>query len=224
VTIKTAVVKIGPVKGAELENRTRTVTADVMSKLPQADRVYLEQMMYATYCSAIRDDKTLSESGKAARLRSYNLELRRTLSGVKPPAPKPDRKQQEKSAADVNGTWLTEVIHDRYAADASYRLRFEFAMQDGTLQGSVSEMRPDDPFTAISRKSRINDGKVGAGKVSFYTQGEVLDVGGRKSYKMFYQGEFDAGVIRFARWDDLMNGGREEQFVAKLSGPADPGK
>ena len=48
VTIKTAVVRIGPVKGAELENRTRTITADVISKLPQADRVYLEQMMYTT--------------------------------------------------------------------------------------------------------------------------------------------------------------------------------
>ena len=217
VTIKTAVVKLGPAKGAELENRTRTTTADVMSKLPQADRVYLEQMMYATYCSAIRDDKKLSESDKASRLHSYNQELRRTLFGVKPPAPKPDWKQQKKGKSDIHGTWLTDVIHDRYASDASYRLRFEFAQQDGTLHGTVCEMRPDDPVTATGRKIRISDGKVGAGKVSFSTQGEVLDGSGRISYKTYYQGDVGAGIIRFARWDDLANGGREEHFEARSS-------
>ena len=79
VQVKAAVGKIGPVRGAELETATRTVTQDLMSKLPQADKVYLEQMMYATYCSALRDDRTLPESEKAIRIRAYNLELRKTL-------------------------------------------------------------------------------------------------------------------------------------------------
>jgi ankyrin repeat protein/IS1 family transposase len=79
VEVKVAVGKIGPVKGAELETRTRKAVKDLMGKLPEADKVYLEQMMYATYCSALRDDKTLSESEKASRIRAYNLEVRRTL-------------------------------------------------------------------------------------------------------------------------------------------------
>src|SRR5262249_7665294 len=53
VEVKAAVAKIGPVTGAELETVTKAVTQDLMSKLPQADKVYLEQMMYATYCSAL---------------------------------------------------------------------------------------------------------------------------------------------------------------------------
>jgi uncharacterized protein len=82
VEVKAAVGKIGPVKGAELETRTKKAVLDLMGKLPQADKVYLEQMMYATYCSALRDDKTLSESEKAARIRAYNLEVRKTLFGT----------------------------------------------------------------------------------------------------------------------------------------------
>lgn len=91
VEVKAAVGKIGPVKGAELETRTKKVILDLMGKLPQADKVYLEQMMYATYCSALRDDKTLPESEKAARIRTYNIEVRRTLF---PPEATKDRKQQ----------------------------------------------------------------------------------------------------------------------------------
>ncbi len=79
VQVQAAVGRIGPVKGAELETRTRKAVKDLMGKLPDADKVYLEQMMYATYCSALRDDKTLSESEKASRIRAYNLEVRRTL-------------------------------------------------------------------------------------------------------------------------------------------------
>src|SRR5262245_52190727 len=93
VAVKAAVMRIGPAKGAELETRTRIVTQDLMGKLPQADRVYLEQMMYATYCSALRDDKTLSESEKAKQIRTYNLEVRKTLLG---PPEKPQGKNTDK--------------------------------------------------------------------------------------------------------------------------------
>src|SRR5262245_66280830 len=79
VEVKTGVAKIGPLSGAQLETVTKAITQDLLSKLPQADRVYLEQMMYASYCSALRDDRTLSETEKATRIRTYNLEVRRTL-------------------------------------------------------------------------------------------------------------------------------------------------
>jgi IS1 family transposase len=90
VQVQAAVGRIGPVKGAELETRTRNAVKDLMGKLPEADKVYLEQMMYATYCSALRDDKTLSESEKANRIRAYNLEVRRTLYKV-PDTPSGDK-------------------------------------------------------------------------------------------------------------------------------------
>ena len=87
VEVKAAVGKIGPLRGAELETATKAVTQDLMGKLPQADKVYLEQMMYASYCSALRDDKTISESEKGKRIRAYNMEVRKTLQGTsaKPP-------------------------------------------------------------------------------------------------------------------------------------------
>jgi hypothetical protein len=80
VEVNAAVLKIGPVKGGELKTRTSNVTKDLISKLPQAGRIYLEQMMYSSYCSALRDDKNISESEKAQRVREYNRELRITLS------------------------------------------------------------------------------------------------------------------------------------------------
>jgi len=67
-----------------------------MGKLPQADKVYLEQMMYASYCSALRDDKTISESEKANRIRTYNIEVRRTLQG--PPDKSPPKGGERQGA------------------------------------------------------------------------------------------------------------------------------
>jgi ankyrin repeat protein len=82
IEVRSAVGKIGAAKGAELESRTRNVTRDLLGKLPKADKVYLELMMYAAYCSSLRDDAALTEAQKSARIRAYNLELKRTLEGV----------------------------------------------------------------------------------------------------------------------------------------------
>jgi hypothetical protein len=81
VEVKAAVGKIGPARGADLEARTKSVTKDLMGKLPEANKVYLEQMMFATYCSALRDDKNISETEKGNRIKAYNSEVRRTLYG-----------------------------------------------------------------------------------------------------------------------------------------------
>lgn len=74
-----AIAKIGPAKGADLKIKSKKTTQDLLGKLPKADRVYLEQMMYTSYCSALRDDKTLTESEKAKRLKIYNAEVRKTF-------------------------------------------------------------------------------------------------------------------------------------------------
>jgi len=55
----------------------------LFAKLPDAGRVYLEQMMYSTYCSTLRDDKTLSETEKSKRISEYNREVRRAITAKK---------------------------------------------------------------------------------------------------------------------------------------------
>jgi hypothetical protein len=77
VNVTAEVAKIGPLKGAELKTTTRNVTKDLLGKLPDADRVYLEQMMFATYCTALRDDKSLTDTEKSKRLNDYIREVRK---------------------------------------------------------------------------------------------------------------------------------------------------
>jgi len=80
VKVSAEVAKIGPLKGADLRTTTRSVTRDLFANLPDAGRVYLEQMMFAAYCSALRDDKELKESEKSKRLHYYISEVRGTIT------------------------------------------------------------------------------------------------------------------------------------------------
>lgn len=65
------VAQLGRMRGALLEGRVQTTTDDLIRRLPNADRVYVEQMVFAAYCSALRDDKNLAESVKAERIAAY---------------------------------------------------------------------------------------------------------------------------------------------------------
>jgi hypothetical protein len=71
--------KIGPVSGAQLDAQVKSAVAEVLSKLPNADKLYLEQMMFASYCSALRDDASLKESEKAERIVHYRQTLQATI-------------------------------------------------------------------------------------------------------------------------------------------------
>ncbi len=77
--VRAEVAKIGPVKGAELQTRVRTATQDLMAHLPGADKLYLEQMMFSAYCTALRDDATMKESDKAVQILAYRHELQSSL-------------------------------------------------------------------------------------------------------------------------------------------------
>ena len=77
--VNAAIAKIGPVTGADLRTQTKAVTQDLLGKLPDAGQVYLEQMMFAAYCTALRDDRTLKEQEKAQRLKAYISEVRKTI-------------------------------------------------------------------------------------------------------------------------------------------------
>ena len=78
--VSLAVGRIGPVKGAELEAKAELITNDLLAKLPNADKVYLEQMMFSAYCSALRDDKGLTESEKADRIKAYIDGVRKAIA------------------------------------------------------------------------------------------------------------------------------------------------
>ena len=79
IQVRTEVGKIGPVRGAELQTRVKSATHDLLAKLPGADKLYLEQMMFSAYCSALRDDKAMSESAKAQQILDYRRQLQASL-------------------------------------------------------------------------------------------------------------------------------------------------
>jgi uncharacterized protein len=78
VEVRAEVGRIGFVRGAQLETKVRTATQDLMGKLPGADRVYLEQMMFSAYCTSLRDDPTLPGAEKSRQI----LEYRRALNAA----------------------------------------------------------------------------------------------------------------------------------------------
>jgi hypothetical protein len=93
VDVETAVAKIVPAKGAELKAEINRATHDLLGKYPNADRLYLEQMMFSAYCSALRDDKTLTITVKTDKLKEYGKELRESLQPGK-------SSKEEKSKVD----------------------------------------------------------------------------------------------------------------------------
>jgi uncharacterized protein len=86
--VKAEVGRIGIVRGAQLETRVRTATQDLMGRLPGADRVYLEQMMFSAYCTALRDDPKISGAEKSRQILEYRRALSAALSGAKPDQPR----------------------------------------------------------------------------------------------------------------------------------------
>jgi ankyrin repeat protein len=80
VEVRVGVRLLGNAAGRELEGRTRQLTTDMLGRLPGADRVYLEQMLFASYCSALRDNTALTEAEREKRVLTYRNEMRRTLA------------------------------------------------------------------------------------------------------------------------------------------------
>ena len=78
--IKAGVGRIGPVKGAELDARVKSTTQDLLGKLPGADKLYMEQMMFSAYCTALRDDPAMPEGEKARQIFEYRRALMTALS------------------------------------------------------------------------------------------------------------------------------------------------
>ncbi len=161
VEVNAAVVKIGPVKGGELSTRTRSATKDLMGKLPDGARVYLEQMMYAGYCTALRDDKTISEGEKARQLQNYRREVLRAISGA--------RGQDKDTARKV--AELTSEIRESRKEQKEWRQSWDQRII-AFRNSAIIETRPNDPRMA-------DGGRVAVDVV--LKDGTIIDIGNKNT-------------------------------------------
>src|SRR5712671_872726 len=53
--VNAAVMSMGSIKGAEFKVKVKRATEDLLAKIPDAGKIYLEQMMYSTYCSVLKE-------------------------------------------------------------------------------------------------------------------------------------------------------------------------
>lgn len=119
VAVKAAIGQLGPVKAGDFSTAVERTTLDLLGKLPQADKLYLEQMLFSAFCSSVRNDKKLSDSEKSRALRDYASEVRRTLAlregastaspSVQPPSGDSSAQAGQKKAT-FTGNWVTEEI------------------------------------------------------------------------------------------------------------------
>jgi len=101
IEVNAAILKIGPVKGGELQTRVKNTTNDLLTKLPDAAWVYLELMMYSGYCSSLRDDKTITESKKRQLINEYNSIVRKTIDAKLNPQQKAQAEMLRQATAET---------------------------------------------------------------------------------------------------------------------------
>lgn len=82
--VRAEVGRIGMVRAGELDVRVKTATTDLLGRLPGADRVYLEQMMFSAYCTALRDDPALPGAEKSRQILDYRRALAAAFKPAKP--------------------------------------------------------------------------------------------------------------------------------------------
>ena len=103
VEVNASIAKIAILKGPELKTKTKNATYDLLGKLPDASKIYLEQMMFSAYCTALRDDKTIKESEKANLLKEYR-------KGILPVIRTTSKKTSENSKKTTQNQHLSPQI------------------------------------------------------------------------------------------------------------------
>ena len=118
VAVQVAVGKLGPIKAGDISAEVERTTRDLLGKLPSADKVYLEQMMFTAYCTTLRDDKSTADSEKAKLLRDYAREVRGTLKTTqsRPSAPTAAGTASTRKSIDD-----TEYVKQPYTTEADGR-------------------------------------------------------------------------------------------------------
>jgi ankyrin repeat protein len=133
VQVRASVGRLARVTGGDLSLGTRRTVNDLLARLPEAQTVYLEQMLFAAYCSAVRDDPSLTRSQQADRLQRYGREMRAALAAARAPAPTstprrepaapPARPRSDRSTSPgaVGGKEARDGADDRARAQARAR-------------------------------------------------------------------------------------------------------
>lgn len=111
VEVRVGVRLLGDAKGPELETRTRQLTTDLLGKVPRADRVYLEQMLFAAYCSSVRDNAALTEGEREARVLAYRREMQKALAGGGTPAATDPRDRARAELARLPVPYTPAAFH-----------------------------------------------------------------------------------------------------------------
>ena len=79
----------------------KVATQDLLGKLPDAGEIYLEQMIFSAFCSALRDDKKMTEAEKAQKIQEYHSSpVQKTITDAKNPAPHAKPKQDKTQVRD----------------------------------------------------------------------------------------------------------------------------
>jgi uncharacterized protein len=73
-SVEVAVGRLGVLKAADAAIAVNRVTVDLLKSVPRADQIYLEQMLFAAYCSSVRDDRSTSDAEKSKSIRAYAIE------------------------------------------------------------------------------------------------------------------------------------------------------
>ena len=94
VAVQVAVGRLGPVKAGEFSTNVQNTTRDLLGSLAKGDRVYLEQMMFAAFCSSLQSDGSLTGREKTRALRDCAREVRQTMSPASSPAPSPEPRRE----------------------------------------------------------------------------------------------------------------------------------
>jgi len=99
--VDTVVAKIGPVSGGKVAAKLKTESKDLLEKLPEAGKIYMELKMLYTYCSSLRDDKAIQESEKTQKLKEYIIGIRAAIWPKQPASVRPPSKQPSKNKTSV---------------------------------------------------------------------------------------------------------------------------
>lgn len=133
--VNATVGRIGAVKGGELKTKAKVATQDLLGKLPDSARIYLEQMMYSSYCSALRDDNSLKDHEKAKLLKVYNTEIRKTITATKVKLTPKVKKEQEPEKMALTVATNQKNLSYNFSSESESNNDFAFV---GTLIGSYT--------------------------------------------------------------------------------------
>lgn len=82
--VNAAVARIGPVSGGAATTKLKMENKDLLGKLPDAGKIYMELKMLAIYCSSLRDNTAISESTRTYKLEKYFMDIRAAIWPKKP--------------------------------------------------------------------------------------------------------------------------------------------